>query len=75
MSTVKKILTNRNFHKIAVGTPWLLLWGSIMYWIWGDPSFVVFLLFYLLLGNVILKWIIFELIDHFHVKYLEEWLE
>jgi len=75
MRIVKKILANSNFDKIAIGTPFLLLWGSVMYWGWDEPSFVVFLLFYLLLGNVILKWVIFELIDHFHDNYLGKWLK
>jgi len=46
-----------------------------MYWGWDEPSFVVFLLFYLLLGNVVLKWVIFGLVDYFHGEYLAKWLE
>jgi len=68
---MKRLLMNKNLHKISVGTPWLLLWGSVMYWIWDEPTFVAFLLFYLLVGNVILKWILFELVDHFHVRFFE----
>ena len=68
---MRKLLMNKNLHKIAVGTPWLLLWGSVMYWLWDEPDFVHFVLFYLLLGNVILKWILFELVDHFHLRFFE----
>jgi len=65
-------LMNKNLHKILVGTPWLLGWGSLMYWLWDEPSFAVFVLFYLLLGNMILKWILFELVDHVHIKLFGE---
>ena len=47
----------------------------MMYWGWDEPRFVVFLLFYLLLGIVILKWVIFKLIDHFHENCLGKWPE
>jgi len=68
----RRILMNKNLHKISIGTPYLLLWGSLMYWLWDEPSFVTFVLFYLLLGNVVLKWIIFELVDHLHIRFLQE---
>ena len=71
-SIIRRILVNKNLHKISVGTPFLLLWGALMYELWDEPSFVTFILFYLLLGNVVLKWTLFELVDHLHIRFLQE---
>ncbi len=52
-----------NFYKVLVGVGFSLLWASLMYRIWDQPSYLIFVLFYLGLGSVVLKWVIFEVID------------
>ena len=39
-----------------------------MYSIWEQPSFLTFVWFYLIIGSIILKWIIFEIVDRIQRK-------
>ena len=57
-----------NFYKVIIGVGFSVLWARVMYLIWQQPSYVTFVWFYLLIGSVILKWVIFEIVDRIHVK-------
>lgn len=57
-----------NFYKVLIGVGFSLLWASLMYRIWDQPSYLIFVLFYLGLGSVVLKWIIFEVIDRITMR-------
>ncbi|MFP3898985.1 MAG: phosphate signaling complex protein PhoU [Dehalococcoidia bacterium] len=57
-----------NFYKVVIGVGFSVLWARVMYLIWQQPSYVTFVWFYLLIGSVILKWVIFEIVDRIHVK-------
>jgi len=52
-----------NFYKVVIGVGFSLLWARVMYLVWQQPSFTNFVWFYLLVGSVILKWVIFEIVD------------
>jgi phosphate transport system protein len=58
-----------NFLKVVVGVIFSLIWGQVMYFIWGNPSFIVFIWFYLGIGSVVLKWVIFYIIDRIHTRF------
>ena len=57
-----------NFYKVVIGVGFSLLWARVMYLVWQQPSFITFVWFYLLIGSVILKWVIFEIVDRIHLK-------
>lgn len=57
-----------NFYKVVIGVAFSLVWARVMYLVWEQPSFIVFMWFYLLVGSVILKWVIFNIVDRVHVK-------
>ncbi len=52
-----------NFYKVIVGVGFSLLWARIMYHIWDQPSFITFIWFYLGVGSVLLKWVLFVIMD------------
>ncbi|MDP2719737.1 MAG: phosphate signaling complex protein PhoU [Dehalococcoidia bacterium] len=43
-------------------------WARVMYFIWPQPSFLTFLWFYLAIGGIVLKWVIFEVLDRVNLK-------
>jgi len=57
-----------NFYKVVIGVGFSLLWARVLYLVWQQPSFITFVWFYLLIGSVILKWVIFEIVDRIHLK-------
>jgi phosphate transport system protein len=57
-----------NFVKVVVGVIFSLIWGQVMYFIWENPSFLIFIWFYLGIGSVVLKWVIFFIIDRIHTR-------
>jgi phosphate transport system protein len=57
-----------NFYKVVVGVAFSLVWARVMYLVWQQPSFITFMWFYLLIGSVILKWVIFNIVDRVHLK-------
>jgi phosphate transport system protein len=57
-----------NFVKVVVGVVFSLIWGQLMYFIWKNPSFLIFIWFYLGIGSVVLKWVIFFVIDKIHTR-------
>lgn len=57
-----------NFYKVVLGVSFSLLWARIMYLLWSQPSYITFIWFYLAIGSIILKWVIFEIIDRIHLK-------
>ena len=59
---------NVNFYKVVVGVCFSLLWARVMYSIWEQPSFLTFIWFYLVIGSVILKWVLFTIIDRIHLR-------
>ncbi len=63
-----KIKFDVNFFKVTLGVIFSLIWGRTMYLIWPQPSYIIFLLFYLLAGSVLLKWVFFEIIDRIYLR-------
>jgi len=59
---------NINFYKVVAGIGFSLLWARVMYFIWSDPSYVTFVWFYVVIGSMILKWVIFEIIDRINLR-------
>jgi len=59
---------NINLYKVVVGIAFSLLWARVMYFIWSQPSFVTFIWFYLGIGSVLLKWVLFEIIDTINLR-------
>lgn len=57
-----------NFYKVVLGVSFSLLWARIMYLLWPQPSYITFIWFYLAIGSIILKWVLFEIIDRIHLK-------
>ena len=57
-----------NFYKALLGVSFSLLWAKVMYVLWDQPSYTTFIWFYLAIGGVLLKWVIFEIIDRIHLK-------
>lgn len=57
-----------NFYKVVFGVGFSLLWARIMYIIWRQPSYTIFVGFYLGLGSILLKWVFFEIIDRLHMR-------
>jgi phosphate transport system protein len=66
--TIKLPRLDVNFYKVVIGVAFSLVWARIMYLIWQQPSFVTFMWFYLLVGSVTLKWVIFNIVDRVHLK-------
>jgi len=59
---------NINLYKVVVGIAFSLLWAMVMYFIWSQPSYVTFIWFYLGIGGVLLKWVLFEIIDRINLR-------
>ncbi len=59
---------NVNFYKVVVGVCFSLLWARVMYVIWEQPSYLTFIWFYLVIGSVIVKWVLFTIIDRIHLR-------
>lgn len=57
-----------NFLKVIVGIVFSLLWARVMYFLWEQPSYLTFVWFYLGLGSLLLKWVLFEIVDYIAVK-------
>ena len=57
-----------NFYKVVVGVCFSLLWARVMYLIWEQPSYLTFIWFYIVIGSVILKWVLFVIIDRIHLR-------
>jgi len=57
-----------NFYKVVVGVCFSLLWARVMYIIWEEPSYLTFIWFYIVIGSVILKWVLFVIIDRIHLR-------
>ncbi len=57
-----------NFYKVVIGVGFSLLWARIMYWIWPQPSYITFVWFYLVIGGIILKWVIYKIIDRTNLQ-------
>lgn len=57
-----------NFYKVVVGVCFSLLWARVMYLIWEQPSYLTFIWFYIVIGSVILKWVLFVVIDRIHLR-------
>jgi phosphate transport system protein len=66
--TVKLPRLDVNFYKVVIGVGFSLLWARVMYLVWQQPTFITFVWFYLLIGSVILKWVIFKIVDWVHLK-------
>jgi len=65
---IPKIKVGVNFFKIIVGVIFSLIWGRMMYLIWPQPSYIAFVLFYLIAGSVLIKWVFFEIIDRVYLR-------
>ena len=59
---------NINLYKVVVGIAFSLLWARVMYSIWSQPSYVTFMWFYLGIGSVLLKWVLFEIVDRINLR-------
>ena len=57
-----------NFYKAVLGVGFSLGWARVMYALWDQPSYTTFIWFYLAIGGVLLKWVIFEIIDRIHLN-------
>ena len=57
-----------NFYKVVVGVCFSLIWARVMYLIWEQPSYLTFIWFYIIIGSVILKWVLFVIIDRIHLR-------
>jgi len=57
-----------NLYKAVIGVGFSLLWARVMYVLWEQPSYTTFIWFYLAIGGILLKWVIFEIIDRIHLK-------
>jgi phosphate transport system protein len=57
-----------NFYKVIVGVGFSLLWARAMYLFWPQPSYITFVWFYLIIGSILLKWVIFEIIDRINLR-------
>ena len=57
-----------NFYKVVVGVCFSLIWARVMYLIWEQPSYLTFIWFYIVIGSVLLKWVLFVIIDRIHLR-------
>jgi hypothetical protein len=57
-----------NFYKIVVGVCFSLLWARVMYLIWEQPSYLTFIWFYIVIVSILLKWVLFVIIDRIHIR-------
>lgn len=57
-----------NFTKAIAGIVFSLLWARLMYSLWEHPSYLTFVWFYLGIGSLLLKWVLFEIIDRIALK-------
>jgi phosphate transport system protein len=64
-----RIRLDVNFLKITVGVVFSLIWGQVMYLLWPQPPYLIFVLFYLIAGSVLIKWVFFEIIDQVHLRF------
>jgi phosphate transport system protein len=63
-----RIKLDVNFLKITLGVVFSLIWGQVMYLLWPQPPYIIFVLFYLIAGSVLIKWVFFEIIDQIHLR-------
>ena len=63
-------LLNRgvNFYKVIIGIVFSLVWARVMYLIFPQPSYLTFVWFYLVIGSLILKWVLFEIVDRVDLR-------
>jgi hypothetical protein len=57
-----------NLYKVVSGVGFSLLWAWVMYLLWHQPSYTTFIWFYLVIGSILLKWVLFGIIDRIHLK-------
>jgi len=57
-----------NFYKVIVGVAFSLIWARVMYLLWEQPSYLTFVWFYLMVGSIIVKWVLFGIIDRIHLQ-------
>ena len=57
-----------NFYKVIVGVSFSLLWAKVMYLLWDQPSYITFIWFYLGIGSIVLKWVLFGIMDRIHTN-------
>jgi phosphate transport system protein len=57
-----------NFFKLVIGVGFSLLWGQVMYLLWAEPPYLTFVWFYLIVGSVLLKWVIYKGVDMVHLR-------
>ncbi len=57
-----------NLYKVVIGVCFSLVWAKVMYSIWEQPPYITFVWFYLIIGSIILKWVIFEIVDRIQRK-------
>jgi len=65
---MKFIKLDINFFKVTLGVIFSLLWARVMYFIWDQPSFIIFTWFYLGIGSIVLKWVLFSITDKVHTS-------
>jgi len=66
---MRSIKLDINFYKVIAGVGFSLLWAKVMYLVWDKPSYITFIWFYLGIGSVLLKWVLFVIIDQIHVRF------
>lgn len=57
-----------NLCKVMGGVVFSLLWARLMYSIWPQPPFLTFVWFYLFAGSILLKWLLFWVIDRLYLR-------
>jgi hypothetical protein len=65
---VKLLRISVNLYKVVLGVGFSLLWAWVMYLLWQQPSYITFIWFYLVIGSILLKWVLFGIIDRVHLK-------
>lgn len=60
---------NINLAKVIAGVAFSLIWAKVMYSIWPQPDFLTFVWFYLAIGSVLLKWVLFWIIDRIYLYF------
>ena len=75
ITTLRTPRLNINLIKVIAGVLFSLIWAKVLYTIWKQPDYLTFVWFYLIIGSVILKWILFWIIDrvylHFRLRALK----
>jgi phosphate transport system protein len=55
-----------NLYKVIIGVGFSLVWARVMYLLWDQPSFISFIWFYLGIGSIVLKWVLFAITDRIY---------